>query len=59
MGDKVTIFKDDAGDWRWRRQAENGRIIAISGEGYENRSHAIRMVEALTIGQDVTVLVEE
>lgn len=41
---KFQIFKDVAGEWRWRLVAANGRIIASSGEGYKNRSHAIEMV---------------
>jgi uncharacterized protein YegP (UPF0339 family) len=34
--DKVEYYKDSSGDWRWRRQSENGKIVAVSGEGYEN-----------------------
>lgn len=33
--------------WRWRLRAGNNRIIAVSGEGYNNRSdaaHAIGLV---------------
>ena len=29
-------FKDTAGNWRWHLKANNGRIIADSGEGYES-----------------------
>lgn len=38
MSDKVTIFKDAADMWRWRRVAPNGRIVADGSEGYNNRS---------------------
>lgn len=34
MTDTVEIYKDDAGEYRWRRVSENGRIVATSGEGY-------------------------
>jgi hypothetical protein len=35
-----------ARDWRWRIVAANGHIVAVSGEGYRNRAHAVRMAEA-------------
>ena len=47
-GDKVQVFKDAAGEWRWRMRARNSHIIATSGEGYRNRSHALRMAERVT-----------
>jgi uncharacterized protein len=31
-----TIFKDQAGEYRWRLCAQNYIVIAISGEGYKN-----------------------
>jgi uncharacterized protein YegP (UPF0339 family) len=32
-----TIFKDQAGEYRWRLRAKNRITLAISGEGYENK----------------------
>lgn len=31
---KFEVFKDRAGEWRWRLRDTNGKIIADSGEGY-------------------------
>ena len=31
------VFRDSAGEWRWRLVASNGNIIADSGEGYTKR----------------------
>ena len=31
---KFTIYRDSAGQYRWRLVATNGRTIADSGEGY-------------------------
>lgn len=45
--DKVQLYRDEAGEWRWRRQSENGQIVATSGEGYANHS------DALNIARDV------
>jgi len=41
------VYKDRAGEWRWRLLAGNNRIIADSGEGYNNKQdclHAIGLV---------------
>lgn len=45
---KFEIYKDAQGDFRWRFQANNGRILAASGEGYNNRAnceHSIILVK--------------
>ncbi len=31
--------------WRWRRTARNGRLVATSGEGYTRYTHCRRMAE--------------
>jgi uncharacterized protein len=33
----LRTYKDKAGQWRWRLQARNGRVIADSGEGYTRK----------------------
>jgi uncharacterized protein YegP (UPF0339 family) len=38
--DDVEIYEDSAGEFRWRRKAPNGEIIADSGEGYSVRADA-------------------
>jgi uncharacterized protein YegP (UPF0339 family) len=40
-GDKWEIYKDNAGEWRWRRTASNGSIVGASTEGYKNKSDCI------------------
>jgi uncharacterized protein YegP (UPF0339 family) len=32
-----TIFKDQAGEYRWRLRAKNRITIAVSGEGYRTK----------------------
>ncbi|HEY0149933.1 MAG TPA: DUF1508 domain-containing protein [Allosphingosinicella sp.] len=43
------VYKDRDNDWRWRlKHDSNDKIIADSGEGYENRSdclHGISLVQ--------------
>lgn len=50
MTDKVRIFEDENGEWRWHRKSENGKIVSNSGEGYEAKSFTIRMARELNIG---------
>lgn len=39
------IYLDKAGEYRWRCEAANGsRIIADSGEGYQNYADCKRMI---------------
>lgn len=40
--DIVEVYKDNGGEWRWRRVAKNGRTIGVSGEGYRTRWGANR-----------------
>jgi len=42
MKHKIEVYKDDAGEWRWRVRSGNGRIVAESGEGYKERRKALR-----------------
>jgi uncharacterized protein YegP (UPF0339 family) len=44
---KIQIYKDAKGEWRWRLVASNGQIIATSGEGYKNLSHCEEMVNSM------------
>lgn len=45
------VYRDAAGEWRWRLTAGNNRTIADSGEGYRNRQdclHATELVKGST-----------
>lgn len=37
------VFKDHAGEWRWRLKAANGEIVSTS-EAYRSKAHAERGV---------------
>jgi len=39
--DTWEFYKDNAGQWRWRRTAANGRIVGASSEGYHNRADCV------------------
>ena len=38
-------FKDDKGEWRWLLKAGNGRLIATSGEAYEEEQECLYDIE--------------
>lgn len=35
------LYKDAAGEWRWRRLAANNRIVGAATEGYKNKQDCI------------------
>jgi len=34
---KYEVYQDKRGEWRWRLRAANGKILAVSSEGYVNK----------------------
>jgi uncharacterized protein YegP (UPF0339 family) len=38
------LYKDTAGQWRWRLYAANNKIIANSGEGYFNKADCLSAI---------------
>jgi len=44
---KFIVYKDKKGEWRWRMQAPNGRIMADSGEGYVYKNSCIKAIRIL------------
>lgn len=39
--DKWEIYQDAKKEWRWKRTAPNGKIVAASTEGYKNRADCV------------------
>ncbi len=57
MADKVVIYQDSAGEFRWRRKdARNGQTVSDSGEGYSRLHDAKRA--ALEVNPGLTIEVE-
>lgn len=52
------LYKDAAGEWRWRLIAANGRIVATPGEGYANKSDALAGID-LVKGTNASTPVRE
>ena len=44
---RFELYRDAPGHWRWRLRAQNGNVVADSGEGYVRREdceHGIALV---------------
>jgi uncharacterized protein YegP (UPF0339 family) len=39
--DRIEVYRDAAGEWRWKRTDPQGRRIGAATEGYEHRADAI------------------
>ncbi len=55
---KLHVYRDDAGEWRWRLKARNGRILADSGESYKRRATCLRIARTVVAGP-IDVVVDE
>jgi uncharacterized protein len=38
---KSVLYKDRKGEWRFRLVAGNGKILAVSSEGYSSKRNAL------------------
>jgi uncharacterized protein YegP (UPF0339 family) len=47
MAATFEVYKDRAGEYRWRLRHQNGNVIADSGEGYVTKSGAINGIESV------------
>lgn len=46
----MDVYRDVAGEWRWRMLSRNGRIVADSAEGYKRRERCIEMASKIGMG---------
>lgn len=44
----IVIYRDSKGEWRWKVQAWNGRILADSGESYKRKAGLLKGLRAVT-----------
>lgn len=51
------VYRDTAGQWRWRLVAKNGRTVGDSGEGYRRRVDCVRMAQRILLGAPYLSLV--
>ncbi len=41
------VYRDAAGEWRWRARAANDNVVADSSEGYVNRNDCAHMLASV------------
>jgi uncharacterized protein len=58
-GAKYELYKDKAGEFRWRLIASNGQIIAIGGEGYKTRVGAMNGIGSVKKNVTDAIIVEK
>lgn len=52
---RYVVYLDSSGEYRWRKTAGNGKIIATSGEGYTRRRKCL----AAILKQDPEATIED
>ena len=52
-GERVEVYQDEAGEWRWSRIAANNERLSASTEGYKNKGHALEQAYTLNVGVPV------
>ena len=55
---RFEVYRDKAGEYRWRLLSSNGQITADSGEGYTRRDDAHRAIAALLLAINDVVIVD-
>lgn len=45
MATTFELYKDKAGEHRWRLKHQNGNILATSSEGYSSKDAALKCIE--------------
>ena len=59
MAGKFEVYADKAGEYRWRLKADNGRQIASSGEGYQEKRDCLKGIASLQKNAPDARIVEE
>lgn len=56
---KFTLYKDKAGEWRWRLKHSNGNILATASEGYSSKASALKCIENVQASASAEVVEED
>jgi len=55
---RVEFYRDSAGEFRWRAQAANNKVVADSAEGYTNKGDCVAIAHALFEGVHLVEFVD-
>ena len=50
---RFEVYRDDADEYRWDLEADDGEIMATSGEGYSSKDECLDGIQVLTDGAGV------
>lgn len=50
VAEKIIVYRDQNGEWRWNTVAANNKIVSESSEGYRNRNYTLRMAREMNPG---------
>ena len=53
---KYEIYQDKRGEWRWRLKAANGKILAVSSEGYRHWIDCGNCIDMVRGSKNVTTV---
>jgi len=54
--DRIEVYQDEKGEWRFRGKARNHEIVA-TGEGYKDKRDVMNIVEDLVGGRNIPVVI--
>lgn len=49
------LYKDNAGEHRWRLKHSNGNVLATSSEGYSSKAGAMKCIENVKASAEAPV----
>ncbi|QDT72744.1 YegP family protein [Lacipirellula limnantheis] len=49
------VYADGVGEWRWRLKADNGNVLADSGEGYAKKIDCYAGINKVKASSDAKV----
>ena len=52
MASRYELKKDKRSEWRWAYKAANGETIAVSSEGYKNKSDCVHGIDLVKNSQN-------
>jgi uncharacterized protein YegP (UPF0339 family) len=47
MAAEFEVYRDNAGEYRWRLQANNNEVVADSNEGYKSKESCLHGIEVV------------
>jgi uncharacterized protein YegP (UPF0339 family) len=53
---KFIVYRDSRDQFRWRLEADNYKIIADSGQGYNSKQHCMEAIELVQSSRDAEIV---